>query len=340
MVGSGRGEPLEIPAAWRGSELLGRPDWQLPLDEEDIHELVMAIKPVLESGRAWQETSASDYVMPRLAGRLSTVQHDLEHGSGAAMIKGFPVETLDEEQAACAFWAMMCQIGTAVSQTATGQRFFHVRDEGFRVGQSQARGPNTRKRLSFHTDRCDVIAFLCLRQARQGGENQLVSSVTLYNEILHRRPDLLDALLQPLPYLRHNVDTSNTLPFCRQPVFSFREGHFAGCFLRVLVDRAHQSEDAPDCTPEQIEAMDFLEEVAEENALHVQFRQQRGDILLVNNWVNFHRRFAFEDHEDPALRRHLLRIWLAVPNSRPLDPVFIDNYGATGAGAIRGGMQP
>ena len=50
--------------------------------------------------------------------------------------------------------------------------------------------------------------------------------------------------------------------------------------------------------------------------------------------------FAFEDHEDSALRRHLLRIWLAVPNSRPLNPVFIDNYGATGAGAIRGGMQP
>ena len=340
MNSAGTREPLDIPAAWRGSELLGRPDWQITLEAKEIDELLKAIQPVLESGRPWQETSRGDYEMPSLARRLAGIQRDLELGSGAAMIKGFPVDLLDEEQAACAFWAMMCHLGTAVSQTAEGQRFFHVRDEGFRVGQSQARGPNTRKRLSFHTDRCDVIAFLCLRQARQGGENQLVSSVTLYNEILHRRPDLLDALLQPLPYLRHNVDTSNTLPFCRQPVFSFREGHFAGCFLRVLVDRAHQSEDAPDCTPEQIEAMNFLEEVAEENELHVQFRQERGDLLLVNNWVNFHRRFEFEDHEDPQLRRHLLRIWLAVPNSRPLDPVFIDNYGATGAGAIRGGMQP
>ena len=75
-------------------------------------------------------------------------------------------------------------------------------------------------------------------------------------------------------------------------------------------------------------------------ASHVQFRQERGDLLLVNNWVNFHRRYELEDHEDLRLRRHLLRIWLAVPNSRPLNPVFIDNYGATGAGEIRGGMQP
>ena len=340
MNSAGPGEPLDIPAAWRGSELLGRPDWQITLEAKEIDELLKAIQPVLESGRPWQETSMGDYEMPTLASRLADIQRDLELGSGSTIVKGFPVDVLDEEQAACAFWAMMCHIGTAVSQTAEGQRLFHVRDEGFRVGQLQARGPNTRNRLSFHTDRCDVIAFLCLQQALRGGENQLVSSVTLYNEILRRRPDLLEVLMQPLPYKRHNVDRGNTLPYCRQPVFSFCEGHFAGCFLRVLIERAHQSEDAPDLTAQQVEAMDFLEEVAEASELHVQFRQERGDLLLVNNWVNFHRRFEFEDHEDPQLRRHLLRIWLAVPNSRPLNPVFIDNYGATGAGAIRGGMQP
>ena len=42
----------------------------------------------------------------------------------------------------------------------------------------------------------------------------------------------------------------------------------------------------------------------------------------------------FADHELPELRRHLLRIWLSVPNSRPLDPRFQDNYGATAAGAF------
>ena len=29
-----------------------------------------------------------------------------------------------------------------------------------------------------------------------------------------------------------------------------------------------------------------------------------------------------------------------MPNSRPLDPLFADNYGAVEAGAIRGGMRP
>jgi hypothetical protein len=67
--------------------------------------------------------------------------------------------------------------------------------------------------------------------------------------------------------------------------------------------------------------------------------QQPGDILLLNNWVTLHRRTAFEDDDDPAKRRHLLRLWLAMPNSRPISPLFLENYGATAAGAVRGGMR-
>ena len=74
--------------------------------------------------------------------------------------------------------------------------------------------------------------------------------------------------------------------------------------------------------------------------MHVGVRQAPGEILLLNNWVTFHRRAAFEDYSEAERRRHILRIWLSVPNSRPLDPHFKDNYGATEAGAIRGGMRP
>ncbi|MGI9518524.1 MAG: TauD/TfdA family dioxygenase, partial [Pirellulaceae bacterium] len=95
----------------------------------------------------------------------------------------------------------------------------------------------------------------------------------------------------------------------------------------------------PDMTEIQREALDFLEVVAAEPEMHVTFRQQPGDILFLNNWVTLHRRTAFEDYEDLELRRHILRVWLSMPNSRPLDPMFAGNYGATEAGAIRGGMR-
>ena len=92
-------------------------------------------------------------------------------------------------------------------------------------------------------------------------------------------------------------------------------------------------------TPLQKEALDFLEEVAGEPDMHVKFAQKRGDILFLNNWVTLHRRTEFEDFKEPDRKRCLLRVWLSVPNSRPLDPMFQANYGAVEAGALRGGMK-
>jgi len=237
-----------------------------------------------------------------------------------------------------AFWALALQLGTPVSQSAEGKRLFDVRDAGYAPADPRFRGPMSSKRLSFHTDRCDVIAFMCLRQAISGGDNLLVSSMSLYNRLLDTRPDLLDALMQPVLYKRHNVDTANPRPYCRQPIMSFTDSHFACSYLRVLIDRAYAEPDTPDMTDAQREAMDTLEQLAEDPPMHVRFAQQPGDVLLLNNWVSLHRREAFEDHAAPERKRHILRIWLSMPNSRPLHELFIDNYGAVEAGALRGGM--
>jgi len=98
--------------------------------------------------------------------------------------------------------------------------------------------------LRFHTDRCDVIAFLCIQPAQQGGETFIVSSAAVYDELRRRHPQALEILKRPFPYLRHTVDSGNQLPYCELPVFSEREGHFAAHFLRVLIDRADASPDA------------------------------------------------------------------------------------------------
>jgi len=300
---------IDHPAVWRGRELLDRPDWCADFATTDA----------------------------------DTIRDRLENGPGALLLKNFPLEEGSSDAARDAtrdaFLQWCGELGTPLSQNEKGETVFDVTDAGFGQNDPRTRGPNTNRRLSFHTDRCDVIAFLCWRQARTGGENELVSSMHLYNEIARRRPDLLEVLKNTFLYKRHTVDLGNEQPWCEQPIFSFHEGHFACSFLRVLIDRADADPDLPDLGDEQKEAMDFLEEVAAEpgNALH--FRQEPGDVLLLNNWVTLHRRSAFEDHADPAEKRRLFRIWLSMPNSRPLDPRFAANFGATGAGEFRGGFK-
>lgn len=331
--------PIDIPAAWRGQELFTREEWQYRLTSQEIDELLEVAREMhvredpLEGVPDWVD-------LPRLAPKLKQIQELLEQGAGAVRIRGFPAEDVSLENARSAFWAVCRHLGTPVSQSAQGERIFSVRDAGLSDDDKRARGPNTRKPLSFHTDRCDVIGFLCYRQAQSGGENQLVSSLAIYNHLLAERPDLVEVLFQPYWYQRHNVDTGNAAAFCEQPVFSIYKGHFAASLMRVLIERAYASPETPEMTALQREALDRVQEVAELPDFHVTFRQAPGEMLFLNNFVTLHRRTAFTDYTEPDRKRHLLRIWLSAPNSRPLDPRFAANYGSTEAGAIRGGMQP
>jgi hypothetical protein len=332
-------ERIDISATWRGDELLDRADWELVLSPGEIDELLAAVAGSQRRGVAVEDIDRDGFLLPTLGSRLASLQDSLETGSGAALIRGLPIDRLDEAGSRRLFWGIARHIGTPVSQSAKGERIFSVRDEGFGASDPRTRGPNTSKRLSFHTDRCDVIGFFCLRQAKSGGESFVVSSATLFNEILERRADFLDVLMERFYYKRHNVDTANGRSYCEQPIFSFEAGHFAASLLRVLIDRAYAMPELPDMTGKQREALDYIEELAGDATLHVRFLQRPGDILFLNNWVTLHRRSQFVDHDDPELRRHLLRIWLSVPNSRPLHADFKANYGATEAGALRGGMR-
>ena len=328
------------PAVWRGTELFERPDWSITLTDSELHALEVLARDNGDPHASDTPAPSGEPLPPDLTARVVAVRAALETGSGAVLLRGLPFGRWGESLSTRAFWALAGHMGTAVSQSAEGERLFHVRDHGYAADDPRFRGPASRKRLNFHTDRCDVIAFACLHQAEDGGDNFIVSSVALYEELRTRQPDVLKRLCQPLPYLRHTVDTGNALPYCLLPVFSEREGHFAAHFLRVLIDRADQAPDAPTLTPLQRDALDALETLAEDPALHVRLRLAPGDVLLLNNWTTLHRRSAFTDGPAPRERRHLLRIWLSMPDSRPIASCFEDHFGATAAGAVRGGMRP
>ena len=327
-----------LPAAWRGRELLGRADWCSTFADTELNELEACVRA--PNGASLDSLGRADLPLPGLSSRLAEVQAALETGSGAVLLRGLPVDRWGVSMVTRAFWALAAHVGTSRSQGADGARLFHVRDHGYPPDDPRFRGPASSARLSFHTDRCDVIAFACLRQARDGGDSFIVSSVSLYEELRAHQPDVLAVLCRPFPYLRHTVDTGNAVPFCWLPVFSEHEGRFAAHLLRVLIDRADRAPDAPSLTGAQRDALDALDILAEDPALHVSLRLEPGDVLLLNNWTTFHRRSAFADVSDPTAGRHLLRIWLSVPNSRPIAPCFSEHFGATGGGALRGGMRP
>ena len=80
-------------------------------------------------------------------------------------------------------------IGTPISQSTEGDLILDIRDKGFSIKDNRARGPYSNRKLGFHTDRCDVIGFLCLQPAKEGGENQIVNSQEVADIIRNEKPD-------------------------------------------------------------------------------------------------------------------------------------------------------
>jgi Taurine catabolism dioxygenase TauD, TfdA family len=64
-------------------------------------------------------------------------------------------------------------------------------------------------------------------------------------------------------------------------------------------------------------------------------RLQPGDMQFVYNHSLLHDRTAYED--DSAARRHLMRVWLALPSDRPLPECYASRYGSIEVGN-RGGV--
>ena len=340
-------QPLAGRAGWYGKGLDQSGAWIRTLNDTHRAEIDAALArirraPLLGFGR-------DDFPLPRTAVLLAEISDELENGLGAVRLRGLPVERYSDDDIRRIFWGLGCHLGTALYQNARGEIMGEVRDETKRsdktyaeaepgrIVSSRARARSTGP-LRWHTDRCDVIALLCVRNAKAGGISKLTSIVTIYNEILRRRPDLLALLCQD--YWRARPSDEDGVAATRAfalPVFGVQDGKLTCQYSRTYVEQAQEFTEVPRITAAQNEALDLLAEVAEEVCLLSPFVP--GDIQLLNNHVIFHGRTAYEDDSASQQERLLFRLWLSMPNSRRLPRGFETLWGSAEPGALRGGVQ-
>lgn len=329
--------PVEGPAAWLGPEMAARSDWVETLSPAEQAEIEAAAAPLVAAGRDIATLKADDFPLPTLAARLANIRAEVLRGRGFALLRGLPVQRWPLALSAAAFYGIGLHIGAAVSQNAAGHVLGHVRDLGLRSDDPAVRIYQTAERQTFHTDSCDIVGLVCLQEAPVGGDSALVSSCTLWNEMRRRRPDLAQLLLEPMATDRRGEAEPGQPPFFTIPVFNWYAGGMSAIYQRQYIDSAQRFEDAPRLTPAHVEALDLLDALANDPALNFLMRLRPGDIQLVHNHTLLHDRTAFSD--TPAQRRHLLRLWLAPADARPLPAVFAQRYGSIEPGA-RGGVAP
>ncbi len=331
-------ERIDTPAAWVGEEMARHPErWMVQLGDRDIADLEAAATAYLARTRDIGALGAADFPLPHFAAHLEALRERLVNGIGFELLRGLPVERYSQEMAATIFCGIGAHLGSARSQNAAGHILGHVRNTG-----ANALDPNTRiyltaERQTFHTDSADVVGLLCLRDARQGGDSLLVSTLTLYNEMRRIRPDLVRALFDPIATDRRGEVPAGQKPYFEIPVFNWHEGRLTGLYQRQYIDSAQRFADAMRLSPAHVEALDLFDRLANDPRLNFSMRLRPGDMQFVYNHTLLHDRTGFVDWPEPEKRRHLLRLWLSIPGDRSLPDCFAQRYGSIEPGN-RGGI--
>lgn len=307
---------LRGPAAWLGAEQARRRDWIHQLSAAEKAELEEALATARSSGKPLCEITAADFPLRSLRGRIETWLDELETGRGFLLVRGVPIDGKSDADCQLLYWGIGAHLGTAVSQNAAGDLLGHVRDTGADAADPSVRLYKTRETLGFHTDGADIIGLLCLRPARRGGISRIASSVAVFNEIQHRRPDLVPLLFEPFPFDRNEEQADGEDPFFSFPLCAWDGAHLRTFYIGWYIRGSQRHPEAPRLTPEQHQLIDLIDEIAESPDVHLDMDFQPGDMQLLKNSVIVHARTEFEDFAEPERKRHLLRLWLTA--HRPL----------------------
>ena len=304
--------PVNCTAAWKGSELPPLEKLAYRLSEEEITELLSAVEGAEALGRPTKELTAADFPLPLLSERIVRWRNELASGLGLQVICGVPVGVWSQAQSELFFWCFGLHLGRPGEQNPDGHLLGHVIDTGADRGGEVVRLYKTAANIDYHCDAADVVGLLCLNKAKSGGQSRIASSVSVFNELIARRPELATRLFEPLLLdIRDKevIEAGSSLPIqpCCYADGVLRTFYHADYFRSVV-----RHADVPPLTELEQDLLDTYEAIASEPGMYLDMDLQPGDIQLLSNHTIIHARTDYEDYEDPAKRRHLLRLWLSL----------------------------
>ena len=327
-------QPVTGPKAWRGDQMAKDPSWAITLTRAEIDDLEGALAAAKATGLPLEQIGREHFPLPVLGPRLADVLDELYDGRGFVVLRGLPVERYSDEDVGLMYWGMGRYLGSPLYQNPKGDLLGHVfHDTSRKYGDPDVRGYISNVYLPYHTDGCDIVGLLSLRRGLEGGLSSIVSSVTIYNEILANHPEYLGLLYSGFYYIRREeVFTGTGLSERPIPVFGAKDGVVSCRYLRRQIDSGAERRGVPHTAFEKA-ALDYVDELTSRPDLRLDMDFAPGDIQLCNNYTILHSRTSFVDGPEPHQKRHLLRLWLKFPTPWPIGPHFPEHFGYALAGS-------
>lgn len=309
-----RHQPLAGPIVWDRDSLPAEAG-RLAVSAQCLQEVDRMVQVLRRNKLPMELLTPDDFELDACRALMAKARHELVDGVGFVILDRFEPQRYSVEENRALYWVLMQLVERPVAQDVQGRMIYDVRDEGKPFGNG-VRPVLTAVGQPFHTDNnfnlCapDYVALYCLRTAQEGGINSVVSFHHVYNEMLKRHPDLLPRLFEPFLYDRQREHAEGEPKVLSHPAFEYDAAGRLTCRFSIkLVQNGYKlAGQVPDEAGER--ALVALESIMREPASQREFFFEPGQMQIVDNRRCGHRRTAFTDFPDPALRRHLLRLWL------------------------------
>lgn len=196
--------------AWNASEYKNNPErWTHVFTSEELQEISDAADRFISSGTPLTGISQENFPLPKFAQFLGVLRKELIDGKGFILFKGLPVGEWRNYKSAVAYMGLGTYLGYFVSQNSRGHVLGHVKDLGEDSTQiDKVRIYRTNARQFFHADDADLVGLLCIAKALEGGESDLVSSHSVWNDLQENNPDVAELLTKPIWYFDRKGETS------------------------------------------------------------------------------------------------------------------------------------
>lgn len=293
--------------AWLGSDLADPRLWVETLDQDIIAAFESAMTRAQARGRPLDDLDIHDVEIPGQDVTLQRWRSALTHGRGFLVLRGVPVERWDLETQKLFMRVLGLQFGRLGHQNPQGDVIGEVRNTGAAERDPYARLYATAGEFRFHCDASDLVGLLCIRPAASGGESRFASSVSVYNELLRRRPDLAARLFQPLAYDLRNEHQPGQPPYAFMTPCAYADGVLKTFYISDYFRTAARHLEIPTA---DLELLDLYDEIAADPDVGLSFFLQPGDVQILYNHTMLHARTAFEDA--PGRERLLLRFLVSM----------------------------